>query len=66
MPGRSKYRVRRIRVATTPEEFNACFASGEAFEASHELAAQMGFSPTTEDVVSNAEFFGPPDDGEGD
>ena len=35
----------RIRVATTPEEFNECFASGEAFEASHELAAQCGFSP---------------------
>ena len=45
MPGRSESRVRRIRVATTREEFNACFASGEAFEASHELAAQMGFFP---------------------
>ncbi len=37
--------VKRIRVATTPEEFDACFASGEAFEASEELAAEMGFSP---------------------
>ena len=66
MPGRSESRVRRIRVATTREEFNACFASGEAFEASHELAAQMGFFPTTGDVVSDEEFFGPPDDAEGD
>ena len=66
MPGRSESRVQRIRVATTREEFNACFASGEAFEASHELAAQMGFFPTTGDVVSNEEFFGPTDDAEGD
>ena len=66
MPGSSEYRVHRIRVATTREEFNACFASGEAFEASHELAAQMGFFPTTGDVVSDEEFFAAPDDGEGD
>ena len=57
-------RVRHIRVATTREEFNACFASGEAFEASDELAAQFGFFPTAEDVVSDAEFFGPPDPNE--
>ena len=57
-------RVRPVRVATTREEFNACFASGEAFEASGELAAQFGFFPTTENVVSNAEFFGPPDPNE--
>ena len=57
-------RVRPIRVATTREEFNACFASGEAFEASDELAAQFGFFPTAEDVVSDAEFFGPPDPNE--
>ena len=57
-------RVRPIRVATTREEFNACFASGEAFEASDALAAQFGFFPTAEDVVSNAEFFGPPDPNE--
>ena len=49
-----------IRVATTPEEFNECFASGEAFEASHELAAQCGFSPTTEDVISDEEFLSYP------
>ena len=35
----------RIRVATTQEEFNACFASGEPFEASEDLAAHMGFYP---------------------
>ena len=34
-----------IPVATTPEKFDACFASGEAFEASEELAAEMGFFP---------------------
>ena len=55
---------RHIPVATTPEEFNECFASGEAFEASHELAAQMGFFPTTEDVLSDEEFFAPPDPNE--
>ena len=53
--------AKRIRVATTPEEFNECFASGEAFEASEELAAEMGFFPTTEDVISDEEFFAPPD-----
>ena len=54
----------RIPVATTREEFNACFASGEAFEASDELAAQMGFSPVFEDVISDEEFFAPPDPNE--
>ena len=65
-------RVRPIRVATTrrnsetypgcndEKEFNACFASGEAFEASDELAAQFAFFPTAEDVVSDEEFFWPP------
>ena len=48
---------RHIRVATTPEEFNACFASGEPFEASEELAARMGFYPVVENVMSNEEFF---------
>ncbi len=56
--------AKRIRVATTPEEFDACFASGEAFEADEELAAQMGFYPTTEDVISDDEFFAPPDPNE--
>ncbi len=50
----------RIPVATTPAEFNECFASGEAFEASEELAAQMGFYPVVEDVLSDEEFFAPP------
>ena len=49
-----------IPVATTPEEFDECFASGEAFEASKELAAEMEFFPTTEDVVSDEEFFSYP------
>ncbi len=58
----------RIRVATTPEELNACFASGEAFEASEELAARMGFYPVVEHVMSNAEFFAlaDPDEPEAD
>ena len=51
---------RHIPVATTPEEFDECFASGEAFEASEDLAAEMGFFPTTEDVVSDEEFFSYP------
>ena len=38
-------RVRPVRVATTREEFNACFASGEAFEASDALAAQIRVFP---------------------
>ena len=42
---------RQIRVATTREEFDACFAGGEAFEASHELAAGMGFYPVVENVI---------------
>ena len=49
-----------IPVATTPEEFDACFASGEVFEASEELAAERGFPPTTEDVVSDEEFLSYP------
>ena len=53
--------VKHIRVARTPEEFNECFASGEAFEADEELAARMGCFPTPEDVVSDEEFFAPPD-----
>ena len=48
---------RQIRAATTPEEFDACFAGGEAFEASHELAARMGFYPVVENVMSDTEFF---------
>ena len=54
----------RIRVATTREEFNACFASGEPFEASDELAARMGFYPLVENVVSDREFFAPVDPAE--
>ena len=59
---------RHIRVATTPEEFDACFDSGEAFEASEELAARMGFYPVVENVMSNEEFFAPadPDEPEAD
>ena len=59
---------RHIRVATTPEEFDACFASGAAFEASEELAAQMGFYPVVENVMSNEEFYAPsdPDEPEAD
>ncbi len=52
---------RHIRVAATPEEFDECFASGEAFEASEDLAAQMGFFPVFEDVISDEEFYAPPD-----
>ena len=51
----------QIRVATTPAEFDACWSSGEAFEASEELAAEMGFYPLKEDVLSDEEFFAPPD-----
>ena len=51
----------QIRVATTPEEFDACWSSGEAFEASEELAAEMGFYPLKEDVLRDEEFFAPPD-----
>ena len=58
----------RIRVATTQEGFNACFASGEPFEASGELAAHMGFYPVDENVMSEEEFFAPadPDEPEAD
>ena len=56
----------QIPVATTPDEFNACFASGQAFEASEELAAQMGCFPVFEDVISDEEFFAPPDPDEPD
>ena len=31
-----------IPVASTPDEFNACWSSGQAFQVSEELAAQMG------------------------
>ena len=51
----------QIRVATAPEEFDACWTRGEAFEASEELAAEMGFYPLKEDVLSDEEFFAPPD-----
>ena len=52
---------RQIRVATTREEFDTCFAGGEAFAASHELAARMGFYPVVENVMSDEEFFAPAD-----
>ncbi len=52
----------RIPVATTPEEFDACFASGEAFEASEDVAAEMEYFPSTEEVISDEEYFGPPGD----
>ena len=55
---------RHIPVATTPQEFDACWASGEAFEASEELAAQMGHYPVFEDVISDDEFFSAPDPNE--
>ena len=55
---------RQIHVATTREEFDACFAGGEAFEASHELAAGMGFYPVVENVMSDEEFFAPADPAE--
>ena len=32
-------------------DFDACFANGEAFEASEELAAAMGCFPVFEDVI---------------
>ena len=64
MQTQSNFLAKRIRVATTPEEFDACFASGEAFEADEDLAAQMGCFPTTEDVISDDEFFAPPDPNE--
>ena len=53
-----------IRVATTPEEFNECFASGEPFEAPEELAAGMGFYPIVENVMGAEEFFAPADPAE--
>ena len=58
----------QIPVATTPDEFNACWSSGAAFEASEELAAQMGHYPVFEDVISDEEFFAPsdPDEPEAD
>ena len=52
---------RHVRVARTPEEFDACFASGAPFGASEELAARMGFYPTAEAVLSDEEFYAPPD-----
>ena len=51
----------QVPVATTPDEFNSCLASGQAFETSEELAAQMGHFPVFEDVLSDEEFFAPPD-----
>ena len=60
------YSDRHIPVATTPDEFNACWSSGAAFEVSEELAAQMGHFPVFEDVISDEEFFAPPDPDEPD
>ena len=54
----------QVRVVTTREEVNACFASGEPFEASEELAAKIGLVPVFEDVLSDEEFFAPPDPNE--
>ena len=51
----------KVPVATTPDEFNACWARGQAFEASEELCNQMGYYPLPEDVISDEEFFAPPD-----
>ena len=51
----------KLLVAKTPAEFEQCFSSGEPFEASEELAAQFGFSPIAEAVVSDEEFFAPAD-----
>ena len=50
----------QVRVVTTREEVNACFASGEPFEAS----ADLGLFPVFEDVMSDEEFFAPPDPNE--
>ena len=56
----------QISVASTPDEFNACWSSGQAFQVSEELAAQMGHFPVFEDVISDEEFFAPPDPNEPD
>ena len=53
-------RVRPVRVATTREEFNACFASGEAFEASDELAAQFAFFRLPRTWSATKSFSGRP------
>ena len=55
---------RRRPVATMPAAFDECLDSGLPFEADEELAAKMGFFPTTETVMSDAEFFAPPDPNE--
>ena len=55
------YSDHHIPVATTPDEFNACWARGQAFEASEELCNQMGHFPLPEDVISDEEFYAPPD-----
>ena len=47
----------RIRVATTREEFNACFASGEPFEASGELAAPDGVLPRRRERCERGRVF---------
>ena len=44
----------------TLEEFDACFARGEASGSSEEWAADMGCFLVFEDVISDEEFFGPP------
>lgn len=49
-----------LPVATTPEEFDACWASGEPFEASHGAGRTDRIFPTTEDVVSDEEFLSYP------
>ena len=56
----------QVPVATTPAEFNACWSSGATFEVSEELAAQMGHYPVFEDVISDEEFYAPPDPNEPD
>ncbi len=53
-------------IVTTPAEFDECLDSGLPFEADEDLAAKMGFFPTTEDVMSDDEFFAPPDPDEPD
>ena len=54
----------QIPVATTTAEFDECLDSGLPFAADEELAARMGCFSTTEDVISDDEFFAPPDPNE--
>ena len=51
----------RTPAAMTPEEFDACTASGEVFEPSEEPRRRHGILPrSTEDVISDEEFLSYP------